>query len=489
MRRARLILLHAALVGCSPAASEPFVVVPSTAPPELAYASDTAGWASRLVDSKVMGFHRVISVTETPQAAEFNPEWTTDEWIFGCLGTRPAVVQMSGQRGLASWAERHFPLEGIAYVAAKGERPWPQRRFDQGGNLIVSPPLPSRFPHGRIVVGRDMDVRLKEFFKFQRVQTGPKGDLVEVDTSWLRVGHVDEVVAFLPGAGGRSFHLVLPDPEKGFELLSKAPSERVLFAAPGAAETFGNVLAAGPRWLEAEFGKSDGTSWEYVRIISGKGAGQVARVQVREGKRLIVRAVWKLGGPSATQTLNECRAGRCEQMPIWFEVPDSGSRFVAVTGSQLWRDGAGDTFPALVTAGELADDASLRASASSCAKRIFGEGGVAAILTRELEIARENVVRLPVLLVADSRGRDVFSLVPNPINLVNLDREVVLLRPFGPRLRAGVDETDVFLGAWREMVEGLGLRTRFVDGWDALHRYGGGAHCGTNVRRRWPSPE
>jgi protein-arginine deiminase len=88
------------------------------------------------------------------------------------------------------------------------------RWIDWYGNLEVSPPVKSRdgqeFPLGRVLVGRQKELSLHPdvlaFLEAQRVQTPP----LVVDTSWLGIGHVDEVVSFIPAKTRPGFRLLFP---------------------------------------------------------------------------------------------------------------------------------------------------------------------------------------------------------------------------------------------------------------------------------------
>ena len=196
----------------------------------------------------------------------------------------------------------------------------------------------------------------------------------ELDTDWLKVGHVDEIVAFVPLAEG-GFRLVLPDIDR----------------------------------------------------------------------------TWDLRGESPTAAVRAAREGRPETMPVWFDVPDQTSRYVAVGDSRIrW------------------------CKPPAC----FLQPG------RLHHSAEDEAVRLPVLFCSDGGGGAVAALAPNPVNLVCCGREVVLLDPFGPRESPADESTDVFRRAWTLALRRCGARPVFLDGWDSLHRLDGGARCGTNVLRK-----
>lgn len=92
-----------------------------------------------------------------------------------------------------------------------------------GGNIEVSPPLPTA-PLGKIILGNTadengnspMDPDLIQFLLKQNEQP-----IVRVDTNWLQVGHVDEIVNFAPVNSGNSFAITLASPEKAYQLLEE----------------------------------------------------------------------------------------------------------------------------------------------------------------------------------------------------------------------------------------------------------------------------
>ncbi|MBL8799944.1 MAG: hypothetical protein JNM56_39040 [Planctomycetia bacterium] len=415
------------------------------------------------------------------RSAFFAP-WPTDDWLIGCRGGQHAVLGLRGKRD--DWGDAFFDRQGWQrFELGKPREDETQRRFDKGGNVLASPPL-SGYPHGRLVVGRSLQPDLKDFFRRQKVQTGPGGKLLEIDTDWLQVGHVDEILAFGRAPESPGFRVVLPDFEAGLGLLDSVPADRAIFYAQGSAEAVGIVADAGPRFLEVAAPGLPSGQWCYVRMVRGTGAGQVARIRNVQGRRMVIDRVWDLRGADVSGVVSAARAGSCEMMPIWFETPDATSRFLAVEGTQMWLDSTGAEFPAIVSAGELARDPALRRTARECAARLSNKSGGVPETLEALGIGTDDVLRLPVLFSSDPGGAEAGALVPNPINLVSLDRSVVLLRPFGPRSDTTDDDSDVFAKAWRAVLNRGGLRPVLLDGWDTLHRRGGGAHCGSNVIRK-----
>ncbi len=97
-----------------------------------------------------------------------------------------------------------------------------QSTYDSFGNLEVSPPVTVdgvEYPYGRIYLGnRDRfgpHSGLISFLQEQRIQAP-----IELDTSWLCVGHVDEYMSFLPDpTAPKGYRVALADPVLGLELL------------------------------------------------------------------------------------------------------------------------------------------------------------------------------------------------------------------------------------------------------------------------------
>ncbi|MCX7804384.1 MAG: hypothetical protein N3A38_04245 [Planctomycetota bacterium] len=93
------------------------------------------------------------------------------------------------------------------------------------GNLEVTPPFVcknAKYPFGRILYGGGaagkMDKHIREFLAAQKFQHP-----IEIDTNWLAVGHVDEVISFIPSAGpsGKGFRVVIASPRKAISILKE----------------------------------------------------------------------------------------------------------------------------------------------------------------------------------------------------------------------------------------------------------------------------
>ena len=91
--------------------------------------------------------------------------------------------------------------------------------LDGYSNLAVTPPLPN-YPMGRIYYGKAENETLHpdviEFLNAQKVQGPP----IEIDTSWLMLPHVDEIINFIPSQTGEPLLLIV-SPEAGIQLLEE----------------------------------------------------------------------------------------------------------------------------------------------------------------------------------------------------------------------------------------------------------------------------
>jgi protein-arginine deiminase len=153
-------------------------------------------------------------------SADWREMWMQDTMEVATASIPGATmhVVLAGLRGADS-----FPptlLGPDTAVAAVGE----PRGLDGGdawadwyGNLEVSPPLAGH-PQGRAIYGKNLrtgETFHPEVVRFLAAQG--EQDPLWIDTSWLAIKHVDEIVAFLPGPDGRGV-LLVPDPEEGLRL-------------------------------------------------------------------------------------------------------------------------------------------------------------------------------------------------------------------------------------------------------------------------------
>ncbi len=157
-----------------------------------------------------------------------NDPWMQDENQMGyseAANTNLDVVLESPRnRGLDMFP--HYGLYGphFGYVSRSGSSP--KCSLDSFGNLDVTPPFTSNgieYPLGRIIyggklpgtAGRRMQRIMRDFLAGQQVQKP-----LELYTDWLNVGHVDEMLSFVPDKS-KDFNMY--STSKGFKLLLGSP--------------------------------------------------------------------------------------------------------------------------------------------------------------------------------------------------------------------------------------------------------------------------
>jgi hypothetical protein len=165
--------------------------------------------------------------------------WVQDEIEFATLTSADGTMQFvidsirNGQGGAGSGlddlAEDQFEDADFGWGEWGGGRANSQDSF---GNLEVSPPVTVdgvHYPFGRIYYGDNggsyaPTQPLQDFLAAQRVQSP-----VEIDSSWLCVGHVDEYSTFIPDPSSeKGFKFVYGDVDAGYALLESMDPDTFL---------------------------------------------------------------------------------------------------------------------------------------------------------------------------------------------------------------------------------------------------------------------
>jgi protein-arginine deiminase len=204
----------------------PVRLLPSTAPAEEVYVA-TGRYDNAAFVTELRGVLDSVGVPLREHAAgDWREMWMQDTMEIGVASTEDAAmhVVLAGLRNADP-----FPpsLLGPDVAVAGPAEPRPLAGGDAWadwyGNLEVSTATAVR-PQGCAIYGRNrltgtsFHPGVVAFLAAQRGQPP-----VWIDTSWLLIKHVDEIVSFMPGADGRGAILV-PDPELGLRLLGDAPS-------------------------------------------------------------------------------------------------------------------------------------------------------------------------------------------------------------------------------------------------------------------------
>lgn len=165
--------------------------------------------------------------------------WVQDCMEFGFASTSSAtlrtVLQAPRDRELLPFP-RSLLGDDMGFVAQGSVDPF--TTYDSTGNLEATPPVTSavgkHYPLGRIyfckgTTAEPFDPGVRDFLRAQVVQ-----DPIELDVTWLTVGHVDEVISFVPATAAPGFALLLASPRLGYQILGSVaasnPTARILVA-------------------------------------------------------------------------------------------------------------------------------------------------------------------------------------------------------------------------------------------------------------------
>jgi protein-arginine deiminase len=127
---------------------------------------------------------------------------------FAGVPLDPRSVPAAG----VSWALRTLRGPDAGVVAGGA----PSQLWEANGNLEAVPPTPGA-PRGRLLLGTSS----AEFAGLLAAQGAQP--LLRVDTSWLAVGHVDELFGVVPADTPRGWALIAGDPAQALRILRSVP--------------------------------------------------------------------------------------------------------------------------------------------------------------------------------------------------------------------------------------------------------------------------
>jgi Protein-arginine deiminase (PAD) len=375
--------------------------------------------------------------------------------------------------------------------------------FDQD----AGPPFPAHppAPHGKIVLGdsatRSADPRLREFLFAQGLQP-----IIPINTSWLGVGHVDEILSFVPDRRHQGFKVLWSSPTAMTALLACAlqyqpsPLFRGKFDRGDYCEIEARSLLDKYKALNA------GLDVQYLkpiqqRILAGlnltegalvpmpvlfgmqehddhPAAGAVTpncvNVQVVDGHLLVPRPY----GPRLP--LAQARAAikatlRVLRSPLIPVIRQPG-------GFHHWYE-----------SGEYIDRPALyyadgqRALIVKIIKAVQDDSDEVEALTVKLQQSREAAAirakRADVVFESGFTLQDYFD-GGSPPKTLRVDKKGNLQGPCRVWIRdPAVDVVEAFIDT---VTAPLGLHVHYVDCW-SLHTAEGCAHCGSNAIRTPPS--
>jgi len=221
----------------------PFIMNTNLDSPERIYvcnSGDNAGFVSDLTTiAGTIGLPiTVISYTECG-----GDRWTQDQFEFGSAemssDVTPVVLNSPRDRStLADYPWYYLLGPDFGCLQQSGNT---MESLNSFGNLECIPPYGS-YPLGRIIVGgagtRRMDESVRNFLSAQSMQ----GPVYELDTTWLAVGHVDEIMSFIPAPNARGWVVAWADVDVALDMLEVVPASTPVFQGTGAATTASVIL-------------------------------------------------------------------------------------------------------------------------------------------------------------------------------------------------------------------------------------------------------
>jgi protein-arginine deiminase len=204
----------------------PFLLSPGTAPATELYVRAMTNRNETFV-SQLQALAPTVGITirVSPASApyQYNDCWMQDAMEPGYTqaGNQWRNVVLRANRGtgwlLSNFAKDELLAPNYGWISVSSYRSTfaggsaPNGWLDWFGNLEVTPALPG-WPRGRIYYGANgansLDPAIVAFLNAQSIQ----GPAVALDTGWLLIKHVDEMICWVPsGNPSRPYKMLVPD--------------------------------------------------------------------------------------------------------------------------------------------------------------------------------------------------------------------------------------------------------------------------------------
>ncbi|MGC1306582.1 MAG: protein-arginine deiminase family protein [Phormidesmis sp.] len=209
----------------------PWMMTPNTLIPAEVYACEMEDNADFLADLKSALDELQIPLTLIPAQSHRGDRWIQDEiefgYVQGAAHSIPVVFDSPRDRELDDYPEINLLGPDFGHFQIGNNS---SNSLDSFGNLEVSPPVAANgrhYPFGRIVVGgrrrgdyseqsRQMMPELRHFLYAQKIQAP-----FELYTDWLAVGHVDEIISFVPADNNKGFQVLIASPQNAHTILTR----------------------------------------------------------------------------------------------------------------------------------------------------------------------------------------------------------------------------------------------------------------------------
>ncbi|XP_074074394.1 protein-arginine deiminase type-3 [Macrotis lagotis] len=208
----------------------PWIMTPSTLPPVEVYVCKVRNNTNFVEAVAQLAKKAGCKLTICPQNENRNDRWIQDEMELGYIQaphkTFPVVFDSPRNGELQDFPYKRILGPDFGYVTRE-PRDKSVSGLDSFGNLEVSPPVVANgkeYPLGRILIGgnlpgssgRRVTQVVRDFLYAQKVQPP-----VELFVDWLAVGHVDELLSFVPAPDDKGFRLLLASPGACFKLFQE----------------------------------------------------------------------------------------------------------------------------------------------------------------------------------------------------------------------------------------------------------------------------
>ena len=450
-------------------------------------------------------------------------QWIQDAIEIG-YSRWPEVSQMHmiwdlPKVNLEDWAKNNLLMPGFGMfeegsVDVGGNR---------GGNIEVSPPVPNH-RLGRAVIGSNSSVT--GFIDNQGIQTH-----IDCDTSWLVVGHIDEVITFVPYGG--SFKVLVADTDLAISLLEQL---NVTDTGTASIADVGSITDTSKAWTA--------NKWigGFIEITAGSGIGQVRQVAGNTSNIITVSRPWTTVPDNSSQYMLVARsayramffegdedcgvaseqhssalmlvdstknwpthhwdngyvlivegpgAGEVSQIslsdadsilvsPAFTVKPTEQSRYVLVQSSKMWNEQTVLQPEAIITVRQVLQG---QLGILDISEGVSDEiNSIRIALKNGLGLSDNDFVEIPALFWDGDQyisGDQIVANIPGMVNMLVVGNRAIIAKPFGP-LDNG---TNIFEDYVESELGSIGISVNFVDDWDTYHRNDGEIHCGTNVKR------
>jgi hypothetical protein len=509
----------------------PYLLLPNTSPAEKIYVSERyPDFVSELV--RIFGSSKIEVVDQHVG----DDMWIQDEveigftnWPGPLSGYNNIIAQVLNlpreNDYLDQWPKDKLlgPSYGTFEVGSD------EGGYNHGGNIEVSAPTPN-YPWGRVVIGSVDDQDILDFLTAQIYQP-----YIMFDTTWLLVGHIDEVISFIPYSGG--VKVLIAESTSTLNTLQGMNTEDTGTATEATATS---LTDNNKQWTANDW------TGGFVKITLGTGLNQVRQIgsntatlinvtrnwsttpddtsQYELTSRSAYRAMYFEGaedcGVVTSATINSitdetknwtpgCWAGGAVIVTDIDGYLDDRVRIASNTENTLNLQSNLDEIPGdniryiVVETPKLKDQepgvpdeavppwsVHVRAYCKPARAAYFTEVQdnieiIKISLGLELGLSPSDFIKIPAIFAPKIRNGNVYFYhsMPGVVNSLIADNVIVVPKPFGPRNNAGLD---VFEEQVISTLAGSNLSVEFVDDWD-YHKLFGEIHCGTNVLRK-PSP-